>query len=314
VLTPVANVEKRSWSLVVACLALAVLVTVVAYVLVRQKLYPSADERQVRNAVQAVAAYLAATVLRGDDAWIATQGALKLGPDFRTWAETLAVATMVEEDLKRDPLTSQMGGGVEGHLWNLRWLPELPAPSLPPPDLEALHPVSTALSDEDILAILQVMAHAVACRRLSDTQRRAWMEELSTPRHSYLLTHQLIALMLGYNQDCIDEATAEPLRQKQATQLWIEQAMDQSGIHDLSIERMAALCYAQVCNWLRDEWVNELIKQQEPSGSWGERNPQVNPRVVAREEHGAALGFYVLAAFWQERFGDASPPVPPPVR
>lgn len=273
---------------------------------------PSRSPRQVRSAIQDAAAYLSSIELRGDDTWIATQGAAKLGPEFRTWAETLQISSVTVADRERDPLTGVGGAGVEGHLWSLRWLEEGPLPQLPVPELPASYLVHTALSEEEIFSILQTMAYAVVCHRLSDIDRETWLQNLSQERNSYVLTHQLIALTLGQHQGCIDSATAEPMREALATRLWLEQAMDRGGFTDLSVERLAALCYAQLCSWIPDEWINELLREQQPSGSWGdELNPNVHPRVIAREEHGAALAFYVLASVWSDRFADEAGPQPP---
>jgi hypothetical protein len=236
---------------------------------------------------------------------------MRLGGSFKTWAETLNVNSVVEADAQRDPLASRIGAGTEGHLWRLRWLPESPAPLLPVPETRLEHPVPSTLTEEDIAAILRVMAFAVVCTRLSDSDRQAWMDELTVEARSYRLTHQLLSLMLGRNQGCLEDAAVEPLRQEMATRLWLEQEADRSGIHDLSIERMAILCYAQVCHWLPAAWVDELITTQQPSGSWGELNPRVHDRVVARPEHTAALAFYVLAAVWQEHFSAEPVPAPP---
>jgi hypothetical protein len=299
---------KRGWQVVAVLGALAL--AALTYWAIQYR--PNSEESRMRPALERAAAYLGRTELRGDDTWIATQGAIKLGPDFRTWAETLNVNPVVEADVQRDPLGSRTGAGTEGHLWSLRWLPEAVQPALPHPDDGLAQPVATALSDEDLSAILRVMAHPVVCSRLSDADRQAWVGELSLPAQSYLLTHQLLALMIGRNQGCLDDATVEPLRRELATRLWLEQAADRSGIHDLSIERMAILCYAQVCEWIPSAWVNDLIGAQQPSGSWGELNPGVHDRVIARPEHTAALAFYVLAAVWEERFGDAAPIAVPP--
>ncbi|MBX3027359.1 hypothetical protein KF840_20870 [bacterium] len=300
--------RPRNWIVLAGAIGLA-LAALAYWTLARPA---SGAAPRLRAALEQAATYLGRTELRGDDTWIATQGAMRLGPDFRTWAETLNVNPIVETDVQRDPLASRTGSGTEGHLWKLRWLPDTALPALPRPDDTLAPPLPVALTDEDLFAILRDMAYAVVCPRLSPSDRQAWLDGLHVPAQSYRLTHQLLSLIIGHNQGCLDAATVEPLRRELATRLWLEQAADRSGIHDLSIERMAILCYAQVCDWIPTAWVDEVIATQEPSGSWGERNPGVHERVVARPEHTAALAFYVLAATWHERFADISPrPVPP---
>jgi hypothetical protein len=272
------------------------------------------DEKEIRRAIESAAAYLGSVTLRGDDAWIATQGARKLGPEFRLWAETLGVDSAVEADFARDPLSGgSSGAGAEGHLWSLRWLDETPLPPLPLPMVPAPRTVSTRMTDADILVILRMMSQAVACNRLGEADRQAWVTQLQAEAQGYVLTHQLIALLLGLHQGCIDTETAAPARALLAGRLWAEHHLDRSGINDLSIERLAVLCYAQVCDWITDDWFAELLRAQQPSGSWGTNlDANVHPRVVAREEHGAAIAFYVLASVWAEQFPDADPPDLPP--
>lgn len=294
-------------TLVAAALAAAALVLLVysQFFSVR----PSRDASRLRASLEAAARYLGATELRGDDAWVATQGAMQLGPTFRIWAETINVSPSVETDLERDPLEGASGRGVEGHLWNLRWIEPLALPPLDSPALPSLAAVSTTLSDEDILALIRIMAQAVACHRLGAADLQAWVDELRRETSGYLLTHQLIALLLGRHQGCIDAETADPIRADLSRRLFLEQSMDRRGIDDLSLERLAILCFAQVCHWLQDDWIDEVIRTQQPSGSWGaDTNAHVNERVLAREEHSAALGFYLLASVWQQRFADERPP------
>lgn len=263
------------------------------------------------EAIDKLARYLERTDLRGDDAWIATQGASKLGPTFRTWAETLSIEGAAEQDRLQNPLNNAYGMGVEGRLLSLRWLEEQPLPPLPAPEPRPDLVYPTAITEDDIRSLLRVMSYTSVCTRLDEAQRQDWLDLLAQETNGYLLTHQLLALILGYNQRCLDLDTIEPLRAKLATRLYYEQANDDRGIDDLSVERMAILCYAQVCDWLDPESIDLLIREQDPSGSWGERNPGVHERVVARESHTASLALYALASTWRTRFPDLAPPLPP---
>ena len=308
---PTAN---RSW---IIAATLAVLAAVAFLLSLRPvPAGPSRDPAAMRAAIESAAGFLGAATLRGDDAWIATIGARRLGADFRLWAETLQVDPAVRADLGRDPLAAgSLGAGAEGNLWNLRWLEETTLPPLPRPEPPAPQAVSTTMTEADILAILRMMAQAVACVRLGEADRQAWLAQLQADAHGYVLTHQLIALLLGMHQGCFEPAAVAGLRENLAVRLWSEHAREGRAVDDLSIERLVVLCWAGACSWIEDEWVDGLLRAQIESGSWGtDIDPGVNPRVVAREEHGAAMGFAALAMLWQERFADETAPVPPAPR
>lgn len=306
--------NSRTWIIAAALAVLAALAFLLS--LRPQAAGPSRDPATLRAAIESAAGFLGAATLRGDDAWIATIGARRLGPEFRLWAETLQVDPAVRADLGRDPLAGgSLGAGAEGNLWNLRWLEEVALPPLPRPEPPAPQAVSTTMTVADILAILRMMAQAVACVRLGEADRQAWLAQLQAEAHGYVLTHQLIALMLGVHQGCVDPAVVAPLRADLAARLWAEHIREARPVDDLSIERLVVLCWAGACSWIEDEWVDGLLRAQKESGSWGTNiDPGVHPRVVAREEHGAAMGFAALALLWQERFADLATPVPPAPR
>jgi len=262
------------------------------------------------SAVERAAAYFNRRPVRGDEGWLVAQAAASLGPAFRAWATArlaLSPAVLVLPDASPFDFAA-----AEGRLWNLRGLPEIAlAPlSVPHDSLPAGAPVQH--TDAEISAIFHVMAEALSCAQVGSPAATDVLADVREPRHGYLLTHQLFALVLAYNQRCVDGAAVEALRRALAEATWREQASDGARVHDLALERMAVLCYAQLCDWLDRAWIDAVIREQSPSGSWGVRDLHVNPNASVGEGHTAALGLYVLAKTWSARPAASDPLRPPP--
>jgi hypothetical protein len=168
-----------------------------------------------------------------------------------------------------------------------------------------------AHTDAEISAVFHVMTDALGCTQTTPDGGNDVLADVREAGHGYVLTHQLFALVLAANQRCLDGPAVESLRRTLAEATWREQAADGPRVHDLAFERMAVLCYAQVCDWLEPSWIAAVIREQGPSGSWGERDLHVNRNASAGESHTAALGFYVLAKTWSARHGAGEGPQPP---
>lgn len=274
----------------------------------------SADD--LRRAIELAAGFLGPHQLRGVEAWIVTQGASLLGPGFNAWARTLSVPPAVVNAAKQSPLkTFPMLLPTEGRLWSLRAMPQRKIAALPKPNAVPVAGVEPRRFDEQgtgDLILMTVMS--VACHDLSRELRTKWLGGLSsTDKHSYVLATQLFSVMIGYNQGCLSLGVANPIRRQLATSVFEEVRADIDTLDDLSIYRIAALCYAGACEWIDPELIARLVAEQQPSGSWGLRDPQISGLSFARPDHTAAYAFYALARAWSlhHASGHAGGPKPP---
>lgn len=264
---------------------------------------------EMRAAIEKVAAYFGRREMRGDEGWVVVQAATALGPEFAAWAATrLTVSPSVQEPPDAGPTDI---GAAEARFWGLRKLGEKSVPPLGVPQTGPVTPPATEVTDADLESIVRLMTKAISCRRAPPSRRGEILADTLEPGHSYVLTHQLLALMLAYNQGCLDASAVEGRRRKLAEAAWREQSADTAQVNDLAFERMAALSYAQLGAWIDPSWVDAIVRVQEPSGDWGNRDLHVHARASATESHTAALAFYILARTWRTRFPDAAPPRPP---
>ncbi len=264
---------------------------------------------EMRAAIEKVAAYFGRREMRGDEGWVVVQAATALGPEFAAWAATrLTVSSSVQEPPDAGPMDI---GAAEARFWGLRKLGEKTVPPLSLPQSGPVTAPPTEVTDADLESIVRLMTKAISCRRAPPSGRGEVLADTREPGHSYVLTHQLLALMLAYDQGCLDAAAVDAPRRKLAEALWREQAADGAQVHDLAFERMMALCYAGVCDWLEPSWIDALVRAQSEAGDWGNRDLHVNAGASATESHTAALAFYTLARTWRTRFPGAAPPRPP---
>jgi hypothetical protein len=263
----------------------------------------------VRGAIERVSAYFDRREVRGDEGWLVVHAAAALGSEFGAWA-TARVQLSPSVTAPADAGLRDVAG-AEARFWGLRALPPRALPPLPTPPDAPGEPVTATLSDADVTRIVRLMTGALACTKLPASARDELLADARDPATSYLLTHQLLALMLAYDQGCLDAAAVDGSRRRLAEALWREQVADGARVHDLALERMAALCYAELCGWIAPPWIDAVVRAQDASGRWGDGDLHVNPGASATESHTAALGFYTLAAVWRHRFSAARPPRPP---
>jgi hypothetical protein len=272
----------------------------------------------LRRSIEQAAVYLGSHELRGDEAWMVTQGAMLLGPKFKAWARTLNVAPAVAAAANKDPLKAfPQLLPAEARLWSLRWLPPRKMVALPKPTTEPLAPFDpNRIEQQDVGDLLGMTLLSVACHNLSPDYRKRWIELLSTERYGYISGGQLFALLLGYNQGCLTTNVANPLRRQLVTRLFGQLAADAGTVDHLVIEGMAKLCYAGACAWIDPQVVARLVAEQLPSGSWGRRNPHLPFATAPPETHTAAPAFYVLAQWWSLHHASGNPigPTPPRVK
>jgi hypothetical protein len=168
--------------------------------------------------------------------------------------------------------------------------------------------VPSTLTDDELTGVQDVMGQALRCEDLDAAGRQAWLDSLATPSHSYLLTHQLLSLVWGRTSGCLDDAEANPLRESLATAVYAELLADGYTVNDLTLERMAMLCYADLCDWVSDRQAKAVASAQHSDGSWGDGSVPIHPDAFVPPEHTAGLGFYVLAMKWDPSAGTPTPP------
>ena len=270
---------------------------------------------RLRTAIERAAGYLGTHELQGDWAWFTTQAALLLGPKFKTWAGTLKVAPSLQAIATSGRRPETFPEALEARIWSLRWLPEHPAPRLSRPDATPVDGAESRRFEEpEAMTIMAMLLAGVHCDTLSPKDRDGWLTLLSTPSHSYMLTNQLFSLMLAYNQGCLSARVIDPIRLRLATQLFAQLTGDSDTLDELTIERLAILCYARVGDWISPGSIARLVNEQQASGAWGARDPRLFRGYRLTEEQTASLAFYVLARAWTLHHGSAAGPQPPHVK
>jgi hypothetical protein len=243
----------------------------------------------VARAIGHAAFYLGRSPARGDQFWLLTQSARLLGGEFPRWVESLGTVSAAVDD-----------SNLEGRLAALRQLEPRPLLPLPVPHPAPQPTPRLELSDHDVQRFVSTMQIALSCREHGLAAREGLLAGLREPGTSYLLTHQLWAAVTAYHLGCIELGELDPLRESLARRVLAELLPD-TRITDLSVERMAMLCYAGLVGWIPPDKRSLLLRDQTPWGSWGEVPVDAHPSLRGPERHTAALGFYVLAHLWAER-------------
>jgi hypothetical protein len=263
----------------------------------------SAPATTVASALERSAGYFDAHPPRGDVGFLIGQGSLHLPAAFQRWSDAMEPDPAVTQAMA-DPTAAQY---LEAILWLQRGRPHHQWGPLAPPSV-APSPTPSTLSDDELAGVQDVMDKALRCEDLDAEQRQAWLTSLATPSHSYLLTHQLLSLVWGRVSGCLGDAEADPLRNTLATAVYAELLADATKVNDLSLERMAMLCYADLCDWVNDEQIQAVVAGQDPDGGWGDGSVPIHPDAFVPPEHTAGLGFYVLAMKWDPATQPPSPP------
>jgi len=234
---------------------------------------------------------LAAGKLRGDEAWLVFQAAAILGGEFPAWAEGLRVKKTARIPDKPGKWNlNRRVYRIRSHEFDNIEMPDDPG-ELPPPDTDP------RITDHELTRLNRVMDWSMRCRDLDEPQLARLRWELEHPSKSYVLAHQLWAGVTSISFGCVDrewgtKATVELARHVLAELLTDEETSD------LSVERMAFLCYANAYHWIPDEKFEQLVRDQKESGSWGTLDLHVNPVTWVGPEHTMALAFYALAHRW----------------
>jgi len=271
---------------------------------------PTSPAARLRHAIEHAAAFLGRHEHGAEAAWIITQGAIALGPKFKAWAGKLKVDPAVSAAATPNS-QPDFTGAIDARMFALRWRAPRSVPKLKKPALVETDRAGARSFDlQELGSLAELLLLSAYCPTLKADQKTRLLQDLSRPTHGYALTKQLLGLMLAYNQGCLTTAVAEPLRARLATQLFQEAVADGDILDALTLERLAMLCYARVCDWVDPQLITRLVGEQDTFGGWGPRDPRIFRGFVARESHTAALAFYVLAQTWAA--GSASPPAPKP--
>lgn len=258
--------------------------------------FPLVTRERVARAIERSAVAIGKLELRGDQGWLVGQACRLLGKAYVEWAEQLEVGRDVLRAAPRDP--RKVNAALEGVLWKARKLPGRSLPVMSIPRVEPLEKVPSRFEAEEGVEVLKLMRFALTCEE-NMARDRAWARMFEKDAAGYLLTHQLLALILAYERGCLDLEEVEVYRRLLAGRLLAEQLAENSAIHDLSVERMAVLCRAGLCGWIPDRDWHSLISSQRVDGSWESRGPE-NMKGIDWGPHTTALAFYALARRWAD--------------
>jgi hypothetical protein len=258
--------------------------------------FPLVTRERVARAIERSAIAIGKLELRGDQGWLVGQAARLLGKAYVEWAEQLEVEHDVLRAVPRDP--RKVNAALEGAMWKARKLPGRSLPAVSIPRVEPVERVPSSFEREEAVEVLRLMRFALTCEEKS-TRDRGWNRMFEKDAAGYLLTHQLLALILAYERGCLDLEEVEVYRRLLAGRLLAEQLAENSAIHDLSVERMAVLCRAGLCGWIPDRDFHSLISSQRAEGSWESRGPE-NMKDIDWGPHTTALAFYALARRWAD--------------
>jgi hypothetical protein len=247
------------------------------------------SEAPLANGIERAAAYFSGKALVGDEAWMAKQGAWRLGGEFEAWADQL----FIEERRLSGNQLRLLRLAEDRH--------ELPEP-LPVPDVGPEQDPSDRLSARDMKHIAETMRRASRCTKLSRSERDAFLADLERPGRSYVVTHQLWALVTGLHRGCIERRDFDRLRPVLATPVYRELLAD-TRFHDAMAERMAMLCYAGLASWVPADAIAMALASQDPSGAWIKHQVDIGPYATTKVLHASTLAFYALASVWADDGG-----------
>ncbi|MDD9934070.1 MAG: hypothetical protein OXT09_10720 [Myxococcales bacterium] len=242
------------------------------------------DASPLETAVYRAFHYFRSHELRGDQAWAVRQASALLGEPFAEQVEGLKLHVDVVE---RDNAESRMAA------LGKRVFPPPPALPTPPPPT-ARQKVDPALTQAQVMRVLQIMQRSIDCAQLDERERAKLLDDLRRPATGYLLSHQLWGVVTAQHLGCLEASLAEPMRKKLAEEVFAELSADDAW-NDLAAERAALLAYAGLTDWIPQSLVALAITSQRDDGSWPKAELKVAKGVKLPEGHTVALGFYALA-------------------
>lgn len=242
------------------------------------------------DALERAAAYFSRKVLKGDQVWMARQGAWLLGGEFDTWGEAL----FVEE---------RVLGGSQARLVPLSMIRYPVLPPLPVPDVQAVPDPIYRLSRREVGEIRKVMGLSTLCPDLDAANRKVLYKLMRKPGRSYVVTHQLWALITGYHRDCVDRAMLDELRPV-LSEVVLRELLADTEMNDLTAERMAMLSYAGLVSWIPQRFFDLALATQDPSGAWIRHQVDIGPHATSSVMHASTLAFYAVASGWVHARGE----------
>jgi hypothetical protein len=258
-------------------------------------------------AIDRAAAFVGTRPMLMDAYWLAKRAGHLLGGEFVAWANHLEYQDQTDEFRTAGMVPEAVSGFLASAERAAFRFPLLQRPA-------ALTPIPTRaqMTIEEVDATFSVTVRGMNCfAGCEPANVDALLAEIREPGTDYVVTHQLWALLLAYENRCILSAQEfEALGTVLATEV-LRGLMGDDRFTDLTAERMALLALAGLTSWIPDAVVARAIATQNPDGSWprihvyGEHSP-----VSLVPEHQAALALFALVNVWLRNEGrSASEPL-----
>jgi len=154
-------------------------------------------------------------------------------------------------------------------------------PGVPNLQANALdQPIDGVLTD-------RCLSTAIGCRITAECRRRA----IEPDQGGYVLTHQLLFIIVAKKNACDADLDYDALIERLARSMMGEQTAS-SLVNDLYLERMALGSYVGYREFLRDDWIREVLHAQHADGCW-----QWGPERPLCNDHATGMAAWVLALY-----------------
>ena len=247
-------------------------------------------------AIDRAAGYLATLPLTPDVYWLAKRVGHALGGEFDAWKDSLELADY-RNNLAAFGYPQE---AIDAWIESYSSPPPLLTPLAVPDGLTPL-PTPWEFDESNLREVIEVTILGLRCTVACEPATvEALLLNLAEPGADYVLTHQMLSLVLAYQFDCISQEEFEPLRAFLAT-IMLQELLGDIVFTDLTAERMAMLSYAGLTNWIPESFIEMAIDMQQANGRW----PEVavfgpDSIVSAPPEHTAGLALFALAHVWLE--------------
>jgi hypothetical protein len=257
-------------------------------------------------AIDRAAAFLGKRPIHTDSYWFAKRSGRLLGGEFVEWASHLAYQDETKgylaNGVQREALSALLAN-ADGAAFRF--------PPLQRPAVISL-PTRERITSEELDRALSLSMRGVnSFARCDPANVDALLAEVREPGADYVVTHQLLALLLAYENRCIlSTQQFESLRTDLSAEV-LRGLMGDDRFTDLTAERMAVLALAGLTSWIPDAAVARAIATQNGDGSW----PKIlvygeHSYVTVQPDHEAAMALFALVNVWL-RTGGRSASEPP---